>query len=65
MANNTQNTLAALHVCATAMGHGGAQAPGHGKRSAGTGAWALLGLLWLLDAPLGNHGEILATGRTL
>ena len=62
MANNTQNTLAGLYVCAAAMGHGGASArvPGvQAKRAQGARAGATLVLLCWLGRPLGKHGEML------
>lgn len=65
MANNTQNTLSGLYVCAAAMGRSNAPAaPGvQAKRDNGA-AGALLELLRLFRPPLGNHGEISAMGHT-
>ena len=65
MANNTQNTLSGLYVCAAAMGRSNAPAvPGvQAKRDNGA-AGALLELLCLFSPPLGNHGEISAMGHT-
>ena len=68
MANNTQNTLAGLYVCAAAMGHGGASArvPGvQAKRDNGARADATLVLLCWLGRPLGKHGEMLVGGASV
>ena len=66
MANNTQNTLSGLYVCAAAMGRSNAPAaPGvQAKRDNGA-AGALLELLCLFRRPLGKHGEMLVGGASV
>ena len=57
MANNTQNTLSGLYVCAAAMGRSNAPAVPGVQAKRDNGAAAGLTAAGLLALPDGNHGD--------